>query len=139
MTVNGSFTGLNAKLVFDPSKNAGNFIQATIDAGTIDTDNKTRDGHLRKAEYFDVENYSKISLVSTFFGKDKENFRGYFNLAIKGKTKAITVPFSFTDKNGKGVFKASFTINRLDYGVGESSIILSDYVVITIEANVQKK
>ncbi|PBQ32323.1 hypothetical protein CNR22_11260 [Sphingobacteriaceae bacterium] len=139
LTVNGSFLGLNAKINFDASKSAGNSIQATVEAKTIDTDNNTRNAHLKKAEYFDVEKYPKISLVSTFFGKDKEAFRGYFNITIKDKTKAVTVPFTFSEKNGKGVFKGSFTLNRLDFGVGESSIILSDNVTVTLEVNVLKK
>lgn len=139
MNVNGSFLGLNAKINFDPSKNAGNSIQASVEAKTIDTDNTTRNGHLKKEEYFDVEKYPKLTLVSTFFGKDKDVFRGYFNVTIKDKTKAITIPFTFTEKTGKATFKGSFILNRLDFGVGESSIILSDNVTVTLEVNVQKK
>lgn len=130
---------LSAKINFDATKNAGNYIQASIDANTIYTDNSTRNGHLKKQEYFDVEKYPKISMVSTFFGKDKDIFRGYFNITIKDKTKAITVPFTFSEKTGKATIKGSFVLNRLDFGVGESSIILSDNVTVTIEVNLQKK
>jgi polyisoprenoid-binding protein YceI len=139
IVVNGSFIGLNAKINFDASKNVGNFIQASVDAKSIDTDNSTRNGHLKKEEYFNVEKYPKISLISTFFGKDKDGFRGYFNLTIKDKTKQVAIPFTYIEKTGKAVFKGSFTINRLDFGVGQSSIILSDNVTVNIEVNVQKR
>jgi len=140
INVSGSFSGLTAKIIFDATKNTGNSISATVDAKTIDTDNKTRDGHLKKEEYFDVEKYPKISLVSTLFGKAEDNgFRGYFTLTIKDKSKTVTIPFTFIEKNGTAVFKGSFTLNRLDFGVGESSIILSDNVTVEVEVNVIRK
>jgi polyisoprenoid-binding protein YceI len=58
---------------------------------------------------------------------------------LKGQTKDILVPFSFIEKDGKATLKGTFTINRLDFGVGESSMILSNNVVITIEVIASKK
>lgn len=138
--VDGKFGALTATIVFDETKNSGNSIDATIDTKTINTGNGTRDGHLKKEEYFDVEKFPKIQMKATLFGKETNGtFRGYFKLKIKDKTKDVVVPFSFAQKDGKGTFKGTFIINRLDYGVGESSMILSDNATITIEVNVLKK
>lgn len=71
--------------------------------------------------------------------KTDGSFRGYFKLTMKGKTKDVLVPFTFTEKGGKAMLKGTFTINRLDYGIGESSIILSDNAIIAIEVNAIKK
>lgn len=77
---------------------------------------------------------------ATLFGKEEDgSFRGYFKLTIKGKTKDVLVPFTFTEKDGKAIIKGSFTINRLDFGVGESSMILSNNATIIIEVNATKK
>ena len=139
-TVDGKFGAINATIVFDETKNSGNSIEATIDSKAINTGNGTRDGHLKKEEYFWVDKFPKIQMKATLFGKETNGtFRGYFKLTIKDKTKDVLVPFSFTQKDGKGVFKGTFTINRLDYGVGENSMILSDNATITIEVNVIKK
>jgi polyisoprenoid-binding protein YceI len=139
-TVDGTFGALGAKIIFDETKNYGNSIETTIDSKTINTKNNTRDGHLKKAEYFDVEKYPKIVMKATLFGKENNgSFRGYFKLTIKDKTKDILVPFTFFYKDGKGVFVGTFTINRLDFGVGESSMILSDKATINLEVNVIKK
>lgn len=138
--VDGKFGALTATIVFDDTKISGNSIEATIDSKTINTGNGTRDGHLKKEEYFGVEKFPKIQMKATLFGKETNGtFRGYFKLKIKDKTKDVVVPFSFTQKDGKGMFKATFLINRLDYGVGESSMMLSDNATITIEVNVLKK
>jgi len=132
--VDGSFSGLDAKIIFDNNKIIGNSIEASLNAASINTNNGSRDGHLKKAEYFDVATFPKLTMAATLFGKDKEGgWRGYFKLTIKNKTKEIAVPFSFIEKDGKATIKGSFTINRLDFGVGESSMILSDYATISIE------
>jgi len=132
--VDGSFSGLDAKIIFDNNKIIGNSIEASLNAASINTNNGSRDGHLKKPEYFDVAAFPKLTMAATLFGKDKDgNWRGYFKLTIKNKTKEIAVPFVFIEKDGKATIKGSFTINRLDFGVGESSMILSDYATINIE------
>jgi len=139
-TIDGKFGAVTATIVFDETKSSGNSIDAKIDSKTINTGNGTRDGHLKKEDYFGVDKFPKIQMKATLFGKEKDGtFRGYFKLTIKDKTKDIAVPFSFTQKDGKGLFKGTFIINRLDYGVGESSMILSDNATITIEVNIIKK
>lgn len=138
--VSGIFTGLNAKIIFDASKSYGNSIEATIESKSVNTGNNTRDNHLKKTDYFDVEKFPVITMKATLFSKEtNENFKGYFKLTIKDKTKDVVVPFTFTEKDGKATFKGIFTINRLDFGVGESSVILSDNATITIEVNTTKK
>lgn len=140
LTTDGTFNGLAAKIIFDPSKGFGNSIDATIDAKSINTGNGTRDGHLKKTDYFDVVSFPAINMKATLFGKETDgSFRGYFKLTMKGKTKDVLVPFTFTEKDGKAILKGTFTINRLDFGVGESSMILSNNAKITIEVNVTKK
>jgi len=139
-SVDGTFGGLNAKIIFDPSKIYGNSIEATIEARSINTGNGTRDGHLKKAEYFDVATFPAINMKATIFGKEVDgSFKGYFNLILKGKKKDVLVPFSFIEKDGKALLKGSFTINRLDFGIGESSMVLSDNATIFLEVNVTKK
>ena len=138
--INGKFGTVMGTFIFDAAKNYGNSIDASIYSRSINTGNGTRDGHLKKKDYFDVETYPKINMKATLFGKEKDGtFRGYFKLTMKDKTKDVLLPFRFTEKDGKGVFKGTFTINRLDYGVGENSMTLSDNASITLEVNVVKK
>jgi polyisoprenoid-binding protein YceI len=138
--VHGKFSGLKSKIVFDETKTAGNSITATIDATTIDTDNSIRDGHLKKEEYFDAVKFPIISMSSQSFLKQSNgSYKGYFRLTIKNTSKDVMIPFAFSEKDGKGVFKGTFTIDRLDYSVGTSSMIMSDEVTINIAVYVLKK
>ena len=139
-TVDGSLGALKATILFDAAKYYSSSIVATLDSKTINTGNSSRDGHLKKEEYFDIEKYPTISLKASLFSKEPNgSYRGFFKLTIKKTTKDVIIPFTFVEKNDKGLFKGTFTINRLDYGVGESSMILSDNASITIEVNVIKK
>jgi polyisoprenoid-binding protein YceI len=139
-TVDGVFSGLTGKIIFDASKGFGNSIDASIEAKTINTGNEMRDKHLKKTDYFDVVNFPTIRMKATLFGKEaNSDFRGHFKLTLKGETKYVLVPFSFVEKDDKAILKGNFTINRLDFGVGESSMIMSNNVVITIELNASKK
>ena len=137
--IDGKFGSVTGAIIFDAAKNYNNSIVANIDSKSINTGNGTRDGHLKKKNYFDVESFPKISMKASLFGKEKDgSFRGYFQLTMKDKTKDLLLPFSFIETENKGVFKATFRINRLDYGVGESSMILSDNATITLIVNVVK-
>lgn len=138
--IDGTLSGLTAKIIFDATKGYGNSIDATIESKSVNTGNGSRDGHLKKTDYFDVVSFPTINMKATLFSKEEDgSFKGYFKLTMKGKIKDVLVPFTFSEKDGKATLKGIFTINRLDFGVGESSMILSDNATITLEVNVTKK
>lgn len=140
LTVSGSFSGLEAKIVFDGEKASGNKIEASIDAKSINTGINARDNHLRKAEYFDADTYPKIRMSAVLFSKQGPGkYTGYFSLTLKNTTRAVSVPFEFRESGSQATFTGSFTINRKDFGIGESSWIMADDVTVTITVTAAKK
>ncbi len=140
LVVDGSLSGLAATVDFNPEDLAGSQISASVKVNTIKTGIDARDAHLKKDEYFDAASFPKIEMTSKSFSKNSgDNYTGKFNLTIKGKTKSISVPFTFKETNGKGTFNATFNINRLDFGVGQSSFVLSDDVKVKLTLNTTKK
>ena len=140
ISVKGSFSELKTSIFFDASKLVGNEIAATVETKTINTGNNSRDTHLKKEEYFGVDKNPTISLKSIYINKlGYGNFEGKFLLTIKNTSKEVTIPFKFSEKDQNATFKGTFTIDRLDYKVGESSLILSDNVTISLLINVAKK
>lgn len=133
--VDGSIGGLQATIHFNPNNLAEASVEASVDVKTINTDNSLRDEHLKSDEFFDEGHYPKISLKSVLIKhKTGNKYSGQFNLTIKNKTKTIEIPFTYTAKSDVSDFTGSFKINRLDYGVGDSSLTLSDEVTISIDA-----
>lgn len=137
--VNGSFSGLSAAISFDPSKSFGNKMEASIEASTINTSINSRDTHLKKEEYFSVDKFPKITMKASTFSKEADGkYKGFFTLTIKGTSNMVPVIFSFTETGNKAKLQGSFKINRLDYKVGESSWIMSNDVVISIDVDIVK-
>lgn len=130
--VEGSITGIIGDIKFSKNRLGKSTFTATAKAETIKTGIKLRDKHLKKADYFDVENYPTIKITSKKISKSKNNFDAYCAITIKGQTKDIIMPFSFRLLDNKAEFKGSFSLNRLDFGLGEESMILSDKVDIDI-------
>jgi len=130
----GDFKGLTGTIKYDPAQPMSGEFDVSVDASTIDTDIESRDNHLRRTEYFDVKNYPKISFKSTKITKtNKDGYLFMFgNITIKGVTKEVSFPFTATTRNGGYVFDGSFKLNRRDFGVGGSSLSLSDNVTITL-------
>ncbi|MDB4921191.1 YceI family protein [Mucilaginibacter sp.] len=137
--VDGTISGLQADVHFNPSDPATSTIDASVDANSINTDNSSRDEHLRGEDYFDVAHYPKITLKSVSFKhKNGDNYTGQFNLNIKGKSKLVDIPFTYTQTGNTSSFKGSFKLNRLDYGIGSSSLVLADEVTVNIDAGVER-
>ena len=130
----GDFKGLKGNIKFYPANPAVSVFDVTVDAGTIDTDNESRDEHLRKAEFFDAETYKTIEFKSTkvTFSKVAGRFYMFGNLTIKGVTKPVEFGFGATPKNGGYVFDGEFQINRRDFGVGGSSVSMSDNLTVSL-------
>ncbi len=42
-------------------------------------------------------------------------------LSIKGISKEIMIPFSFTFSNNQAEFKGTFFTNRIDFGLGKNT------------------
>src|ERR1043166_6080387 len=94
LTVDGSFTGLEADIRFDPLKPETANIKASVDAKSINTGNDMRNGHLKKEEYFSVDKFPKITLQSVKIEKTGPiTYNGAFNLTMKGVTKPVLIPF----------------------------------------------
>jgi polyisoprenoid-binding protein YceI len=135
INVEGSLSGLTGDIVFDPGQLQASRFNITLKSGTIQTGNNMRDEHLRKNSYLDVAVYPEIrfraSAVTRAPGADEYSLEGY--LTIKKVTRTVKIPFRVTQEGNAYRFLGNFRINRLDYGVGSSSISLSDNLTIYLD------
>ena len=136
----GTFDGLAGSIIFDPSNLATASFDVSVEAKTVDTDMEGRDNHLRKAEYFDVEKFPKISFKSTkVTTTNKEGYLYMFGvITIKNVSKEISFPFSQTSKDGGILFEGEFKLNRLDFGVGGKSFSIADELNVELSIFAKK-
>jgi len=114
--------------------------EAVIDLNSVNTRDEQRDGHLRSADFFDVEKSGPMTFKSTSF--DGSTATG--DLTIKGVTRAVELDVEFlgidTDPwGGRRIgFEANTEINRKDFGVDFNipldggKLLVGDKVSITL-------
>jgi polyisoprenoid-binding protein YceI len=114
-TIRGSF------LKFEASLEGGDQprVSGTIETGTIDTRDETRDGHLKNADFFDVERFPTASFSGTLVTPD----RLVGELTLRGVTKPVEMTANVTGPavdpwgNSRVGIDLEGTVNRHDFGV----------------------
>ena len=118
-------------------------ISLDIDASSIFTNEEQRDNHLRSADFFDVENFPRltfrgISLEKT--GDEKYKLNGL--LTIRGTTNEVTldVEFGGINKDPYGNEKAGFSlsgaINRKNFGLTWNAALETGGVLVGEEVKI---
>ncbi|MES2690877.1 MAG: YceI family protein [Bacteroidota bacterium] len=138
LTVNGSLGSFNGSFLFSADKLPASKITATVQVNSISTGINKRDNHLKQEEYFNASKFPAAFVSSSFFVKTAEGYRGYFILTMKGVSKEVTIPFTYIETGNTATMVGSVKLNRLDYGIGEKSIILSDEVSVYINISLKK-
>jgi polyisoprenoid-binding protein YceI len=99
-------------------------VEVEIQAASIDTRDETRDGHLRSADFFDVERYPVLTYRSTKVtpaGPGRWSVEG--DLTVKDVTRPVVLDVSFegaaTSPWGAASigFEASAELDREDFGL----------------------
>lgn len=134
ITVDGHFSEASFDVRFDPKNLKDSFLRGKVKPSSIDTGISLRDRHLQGRQYFQSSTYPEIRLESKHIqSKGKNEYEGVFDVTIKDIRKEMLIPFTAV-KNGNGyLFKGNFSLDRLDFGVGETSLVLSDEVVLWVE------
>ncbi|GAA1259770.1 YceI family protein [Pseudonocardia aurantiaca] len=142
--VRGRFATFSGEIITGADV-AKSTVNATIEAGSIQTGNDQRDGHIRSADFFDVENHPLWTFRSTGVRVDGDQTAVDGELTIKGVTRSVPLA---VELNGFGPdayggtragFTVTTTIDRNDFGVDikmpmdGGGVVVSDKVQITLE------
>ncbi len=151
--VKGEFTKVSGGVVFDPENLAASSIEVTIDAASISTREPQRDGHLKSADFLDVEKFPSITFKSTkITGTGKDSYAAAGDLTIRGVTRPVTLDVEGLTPEAKDPWgflrrgaTASTTIDRKDFGVAWNAVLetggvmVGDQVNITIDVEMARK
>src|SRR4051794_40089089 len=122
-TVRGQFKEFAGEAVVDTANPSASKVDLTIQAASIDTGVADRDGHLRGADFFDVENFPTVTFVSTGVQRDGDDWTITGDLTIKDVTKPISLEFESTGSardpfgNLRIGFEGKAVLNRKDWGL----------------------
>jgi polyisoprenoid-binding protein YceI len=144
--VRGRFDKFEGAIVTAPDP-LQSTVTATVDLGSVNTGNETRDNHIRSADFFHVEHHPMMTFRSTGIRADGDNFLLDGDLTLRGVTRPVTFRL---EVNGFGPdpyggtragFSATAEINRNEWGVSYNGpipgagtgMVLSDKATINLE------
>ena len=140
LPVGGSFTGLQGTIHFNPAALPLCMFNLSVDANTVNTGMGARDNHLRKEDYFNVQKYPILNFVSKQIkaGDKPGSYLLTGTFTIKGISKQISLPFTVVPLNDGLLFSGECKLNRKDFKVGASSLILSDNLMVSLSIFAKK-
>jgi polyisoprenoid-binding protein YceI len=141
--VKGEFRKFDVSIETDGADFTKSSIDATIDAASIFTNEDQRDGHLKSADFFDVENYPTLTFKGTSFkkvGEDAYKLTGILTIKEVSKEVELDVEFGGINKDPWGNEKAGFSvegkINRKDFGLNWNAALETGGVLVSEEVKI---
>ncbi len=144
--VRGEFTKTSGTITFDPSNPTASSVEATIDVDSLHTRDAQRDGHLKSADFFDIEKFPTITFKSTSIVPGGNGGEVTGELTIHGVTHPITLEVEgpapeIKDPWGLHRIGGSATgkLSRKEFGLTWNAaletggVMVGDEVKITIE------
>src|SRR5512141_487547 len=87
----GRFTDYAGFVDMDAEAGTVTAIEATIKAGSVNTNHEKRDAHLRNADFLDVEHYPTMTFKMKSYKKTAESLTVVGDFTLRGVTKEVTL------------------------------------------------
>lgn len=135
---NGSFGKFTGNVVVAPGAIESGKVTLDIDMSSLSTDQEKLNGHLKSADFFDVDKFPKATFATTSVkaaGGGGALFTVSGNLTMKGVTKTVTFPATIKVGANSVDASAEFAINRKDWGIvypGKPDDLIKDDVLLKL-------
>ena len=143
--VHGRFNQFSGEFTLDKEAPAKSSFTLTVAADSVDTNNAARDRHLKSPDFFNANQFPKITFKSTSVKAVPGGYQVTGDFTMHGAKKAIT----FTLKGGreaefpKGTrrtgFSTELTLKRSDFGMNKFTQAISDEIHVSISFEGTKK
>ncbi len=139
----GRFTDYAGFIDMDAEAGTVTAIEATIKAGSINTNHEKRDAHIRNADFLDVEHYPIMTYKLKSYKKTAENFMAVGDFTLRGVTKEVTLVGRYNGSmkdpwgNTRAGFSAEGKLNRKDFGLVWNKTLDSGGLVVGDEVQIR--
>lgn len=142
----GGFKAFTGTIDLVNAKPEESGVTVDIDVNSIYSDDEKLTGHLKSADFFDVEKFPKANFTSTKIAADSAKGAGNYTVTgdftLHGQTKSITFPAKITVTDADVAVESEFSINRKDFGIvyaGKTDDLIRDDVVIRLNLKSARK
>lgn len=142
----GRFDDIAGTITLDAAKPEASKVEIQIQVGSVNTNNKARDEHLKGPDFFDVKQFPVATFQSKSVKLAEKTWTVTGTLALHGVKKDVTIALEETGR-GKGRdgealigFHGTFSIPRAEYGIEYGKGMLGDTVdlIVSVEAAAAK-
>lgn len=140
--VRGKFADFTAHTVIGNLPNEIS-VTAEISTASFDSGNEGRDAHVRSADFFDVEEFPKISFHSTSLTEEDGELTLHGDLTVKGITKpvALAVEFNGVARDPFGIFRAGLeattVISRKEFGLTWNALLDTGNLLVSDAVSIE--
>ncbi|MFC4328728.1 YceI family protein [Streptomyces andamanensis] len=136
-SVRGRFTEFGGTIEIAPDDVTKSRVEAVIRAGSIDTGNGMRDGHLKSADFLDVERYPEITFRSTALtaaGSDRWTVGG--ELTMHGVVRPVDLDLAYLGTGAdpwggtRAAFRAVTELRREDFAMNYNQVLQAGIAAI---------
>lgn len=135
VAMDGRFARADIALAFDPARPEAGRASIDIDLASIDTGSAEANAEVVGKAWFDAARHPRASFRSSAvkaLGNNRYEAAG--TLTIKGRSRDVVAPFSFSPQANGAAFDGSFVIRRADFAIGEGdwadfSLVANEIVV----------
>ena len=129
VSLNGEFNEFNGSLNFDTENPQSASATVSIPLASVDTGSAEGDEEVAGKAWFNLQDFPTAEFESTNITPlDDGSFEVSGNLSIKGTSKPIVFPATFSEGDGQAKFEGKFTIQRGDFSIGEGMWAKHDIV-----------
>ena len=146
-TVRGRFKDVKGTITVDEQNPDRSVVDVEIAAASIDTGVADRDGHLRSADFLDVENHPTLTFrskrVEGAMKKEGDPFKVVGDLTIRGTTIEVTLDAVY-EGMGKDPWggtragaRATARIDRRDWGLMWNQALETGGILVANEVRIE--
>jgi polyisoprenoid-binding protein YceI len=139
----GRFTDYAGFIDMDAEAGTVSAIEATIKAGSVNTNHEKRDTHIRNADFLDVEHFPTMIFKMKSYKKTAESFTAIGDFTLRGVTKDVTLVGRYNGAtkdpwgNTRAGFSAEGKLNRKDFGLIWNKTLDSGGLVVGDEVQIR--
>ncbi len=142
----GGFKAFTGTIDLVNAKPEESSVMVDIDMKSVFVDDEKLAGHLKSADFFDVEKFPKANFTSAKIVADPAKGAGNYTVTgdfeLHGQKKSISFPAKISVTDTDVAVEAEFSINRKDFGIiyaGKADDLIRDDVVIRLNLKSPRK
>ncbi|WP_131770646.1 YceI family protein [Candidatus Protofrankia californiensis] len=109
-------------------------VRVVIDATSLDTSNRTRDKHLRAADFMDVETYPDITFISERLVEISDTWTLFGILTVHRVSRPVELTITAAEPtNGEVRFQAVTRTDRHEFGVSKGKAAVARHQAIDLD------